>query len=250
MSREPRRPGARLERLEDTKTGQSGEIRFEKSTMTFYAYGPGDSETSGKDGGTVKAWLKKQLATVPKIEWVPVLEVEYSAPRRVPKWKRTRETIVDEWHDGRDDNNDRGVSDLVEIKVSVQRYYVARMAGNKWRWVKWDVMSSHGEGGVFNRSEDYRNHRLGTLEGPLPWRGDRDQWSDEQHVVVSYTEELWTGVNALIASLKHARQQLYNLLEADAGLLPIASVGADRLARLLTPGPEPRSANEARELEA
>lgn len=243
MSRDKKRPGAHLETLTDGRTGQIGEIRLDKSSMTFYAFGAG-LEHSGKDGDALRTWLKVQLRKPTKVEWIPLIEVLYPRPKKVTEYRKVGHKFKDvetlEWDEEKSSYNGRSAPDdsTVDIRVSANRFYVGRPPKGVWRMIAWENFAADDSlEGNYSRAEAFHEPRTITKAGELLIPDhDRDFGWHQGRVLLRFDENLWLGLCAIVNILKSARADLFALLDASDDLKVIQSGGAAIAQKLLSSG--------------
>lgn len=215
--------GARIEKLENKKTGREGEVRLDKSTMTFYGVA-NDEVAEHKDGKKVRTWVEEQLARTDAFEWAPVIRVRYSAPTRsyAGHYERARKAQEDPQFDDAEKPE-------VSIEVTAERFYIAKGPSGKWRQIGWEHRASANP-----PIQDFSQGQMREgKEFALPWTDRAHRYGETEDTIVAYTEATWAGLLLLISMLKANRQKVLDLMRQDTTLDAFANVGAGQLRKLL-----------------
>lgn len=220
-----RMPGARVEKLSNRKTGHEGEIRLDKSTMTFYGVAL-DEVAESKDGAKVREWVNTQLARADAFDWQPVIRVKYTAPERDYDFSGGRK------RSGDPQTFTDAKATEVEIEVQATRFYIALGPSGRWRRISWEKYNTP--------SPEMQDFDQGSFRDgktfALPWTDRLHRYGRNEETIVAYSDETWTGLLTLITMLKDGRQRILDLMRQDADLATFAQVGAGKLQNLLTAG--------------
>lgn len=220
--------GARIEKVENKKTAREGEVRLDKSTMTFYGVA-GDEVAESQDGKKVRAWVEEQLARTDAFDWKPVLRVRYTAPARSYSGHYEREQRKRAGTADAEPCFDDADKPSVELDVTAERFYIAKGPSGKWRRIGWDHYNSTNP-----PIDDFAQGQMRDgKEFALPWTDRAHRYGESEDTIVEYSDETWAGLLLLISMLKDNRQKVLDLMRRDTSLGAFAHVGAGQLRKLL-----------------
>lgn len=227
------RRGAIVEKVEHSETKRKGELRLDKTRMTFFAeLGEGPSYTSAEseDGRLVRDWLMWHLAKTTAdqiLEWIPVVQINPDDESR---------------RYDRDDETDNAKS--ARCAVAIERFFLALTNdGTEWRVLTWEEASDDSptqldDADRFVASKKYR-------DGPKAVKTSR--FHDEKRFTLPYfekggstflryTPELWAGLLAIVERVDETRKQLRRIISDKQGVASIEALGAGNGPLLLGSG--------------
>ncbi len=181
-TRDGHKYGAKLEELENHATSRAGTVRLNKETMTFYGV-VGELYVSSQDGTAVRQWVTDEIRKQREVlDWKPVIEVTYAAPRR--EW-HTKKPSQEVWEEEGD------------ADIGIERFHIAKL-GDGWRRLDWDDLVSDPYG-----HESYR--QFGAAAGALPASDYGERHGSSERALLPYTEETFAALQQLRANLNAVR---------------------------------------------
>lgn len=217
MSR--RTQGARVEVIEDHRTGRSCELRLIKETMTFFV--EIDHERfEDKSGDVVRKWAKQKLANELKVDWLRLIIIEVQQDERERRYYHRH-------HDSEDSLVSAGCA------FTARQMYAARLPNGDWRALDpWryrhyhkSVTQSISESSRFEHAVEAQKGKSETLTFPLidatgktPTSrnadGDVTSWDVKDEVVhyLPYSDVLWDALEKIGTVLQREREALNQLL--------------------------------------
>lgn len=186
------------------------DIYLDKEDMVFTA-SIGESVERKKDGVQVRNWAYEQLKAISTLTWLPVISVLDVGESNSTKYQYNGLKL-----------------DLHEIKIDLNRFYVASLPNGEVRTVAWDVPVER---------------RMTRQGGPNIWVGRNTPFqldggkvvpmhSGDTHIL-PYSEELWEGLQQLCKGIDELRSRLHLLIEDKEGVTKLIEVGRN-FSRLLS----------------
>lgn len=210
------RKGAKIEVIEH-RSGLISEVRFEKSSGTFFAE-VGPDYVEGKELNDVRNRVRSLLGKLGMIEWTPVVDVNTSSNRY----------------------GYRGKKDEIQadINIEVERYWLGQTPGGrivKLEWQKGDEESSTclKPEDRLNAAEDFNGMGQNTYamrRGEPPKRVKLVlPYKDGKSNLLHYTPELWASLLDIVARIDLDSRTLDKLVNTKEGVKALTERGARAL---------------------
>jgi len=199
------------------RAGMSVDIYLDAESLTFSATVAGEI-ISGKDGKDVERRVWRAIEASMELDWQPVIEVHTLHPF--------------------------AVTDEDFVGIEIDRYYVAvRKTDGRLLEARWstDGQATFADAKTFGK---WNPTSEGEWKLPCNDGNGRPSLMDGTLYFMAYTEDLWAGLEQLIAAIRALRARLDTLLATADGQAMIATVGAQLLKMLPGPGEDAQTNGE------
>ena len=195
---------ARVGWITHDRTGTKVALRLDKQSMTFQARWTGTTYKD-QDGAVLRGRILELIEASEHLVFHPVIKVRI-----------IRSTYNEH-------------SESIDVKIS--RFYYANSDS--------ELLSTPWE----NKGDEHQVRRWNPGENftGLPHRGSRRYTYGADYYYLAYSEDLWVGLTALLDTIKRARANIVQLLNADNAALTLEAVGAEFIKALPAPKGEESS---------
>lgn len=246
------REGKIIETWVHPKYKERVDIRLDKKTGEFGAE-YGEHRLRSLELPKLRDDLRALIDRLWALEWVPMIEVSCEGSARCTIQQPIRPGMTETVDEDEPDRQEEGKG---ELNITFSRSWIAQQPNGAWlqckQWFSVDEQNPenaaliHDEKVFFtcrpmarrlNARDFYLANRLDNGRGfALPYTVHDNYRVGNQADVhyVPYTQELWDGLNELVARVDQLKNRLQDLLGKEAGRLRLAGL----VNRFLTAGPE------------
>lgn len=221
----PQRKPVHITTYHDDESGIEADVLLDPSSGTFYAT-VGDRKLTAESKDALIGQLERLLPKLAHLEWTPAIQI-----MRYPPNYSTRPVGPD-----RAFQTTRHIPGEAFLHFTIKRGYLARRVDGLILWSEWDNYEP-------DKGSDMRPVRTRNLDG--------FGWSTGQPLVlphtgsiytfVAYAEELWAGLEQLVANVQAVRDRLDEMLLSEQGQALIATLGQGLMA---LPAPDKDTSDE------